>query len=578
VGELSKTYLLRFEAANFDNTLFDMPKLSPIRGASMSYLLSSELVKRTLEERKKNHGLGFETVYTGASQGLFKLTGTPDAVRGAVEAVEAALSNDDIEGDRPTGVHSHLAYVTALVECGGEKGGDEKAAAAAEALCHIRQRQGAGAPLPEFEAGSQTFDKEGDRASPAVPGLKVNGTPASRARADRHDFGRDQRNNIYNHIAENVPVDMELVFVSDFETMVKDPPTLPGGSAMALSLQHKVAVFFADGNGLGKARDKALESGLEGLSGFSRELKALQKDLMRNIIGWLKAGAKGANSGAYVSSQKESLKKEFRFETLLWGGDEVMFVMPSWLGVEFAGQFFEWTKDWDIKGDKVTFSAGMVICNHKTPIRQSKAIADALVDAAKIVSKANGNCSAFQFEVFESLALPETDFAGYRKRMYFKTNPTDKDYAALNAELTIVKNDGFATLVKNITALKSGDDSTGRCVVRDRLVKNITALKSGPMPLPRSQLYNLLRDVTRIGIDAARSPAGEAELKAAYETYLKRAGEEKAPGVEALEIMRDCTGNHATLAISLITLAALWDYVEWDYVEPLEDIAAGGEA
>lgn len=539
------TYLLRFEAADFSNTVFDMPRLSAIRGASMSYLFSPELVSAVLA-RELGTGAVRE-VYAGASQGAWTIEAGAEKAVAARRAVEKALARNDLSGEEPTGAHAHLSYTVTLAE-----GGDAAALAAAEALNAASMLQDAVFPLPAFSSSVSGYDRRGDRARPADPGCTILGELVSQAHWDRHSFGRASRQRFYARAdGTHWP---HASFVDDFEAMVEDHP-----ERLVESLQSKIAVFYADGNRLGKHRARALaEGGLEGLGRFSSGFKTLQRGLLRDIMAWLNHGAV-SEAPAYLTPAGD-----LRFETLMWGGDEILFVMPAWLAIDFAAAFAGWTAGWKTPaGDPLTFSCGLVIAHHKTPVRQMKGIADALADIGKSLQPQDGG-PAFssrghlQFEVFESLSLPETGPVDYRKRLHFPAgDPGDAALARLDAQLSAWEG--------------SGEGFPG-------LVGRVRELAAGERLLPRSQLYRMLREAGRLEENLAPASGVEKAIETMYGTYLSRAGQGKAPPLDALKVLRPDTAfalgdgpvGEPALARSLGAIATLWDYVV-PYIVPRED-------
>tara|TARA_R110002020_G_scaffold96417_1_gene230908 strand:- start:870 stop:2213 length:1344 start_codon:yes stop_codon:yes gene_type:complete len=435
-----------------------------------------------------------------------------------------------------------MAYVVALAE-----GDGPEALKVAEASCALAMLQGEGFPLPSFSAAVEGYDALGDRLRPADGGtITFSGEKpqsVSQAHKDRWNFGRDQRQAFYERMAEEKP---SRAMTDDFASMVGNPP-----AGLPKSLNGKFAVFFADGNGIGKMREAAIAAeGLQGLSKFSKAFKDLQKGLLRNIVGWLDEGAENRPL-IFLDSQEETgdPTAALRFETLMWGGDEIVFVMPSWLALEFAARFDDWTKDWALASgpngakSSVTFSCGLVVAPSKTPIRQVKAVAEDLVEGLKSMPDVDEGTNRLQIEIFESLALPETDIASYRMRLFGADATFDNDQERnavakqLSSALAIAKRDGVETLRKRLVALK--DDEQG---------------------IPRSQLYRLLRQA---GEEAYRAGSeDDASLQSAYDVYLQRAGADHAPDLPQLNVMAGIgDGQQLALALNLAVIASLWDYV-----------------
>ena len=85
----------------------------------------------------------------------------------------------------------------------------------------------------------------------------------------------------------------------------------------------------------------------------------------------------------------------FRLETLLWGGDEIIWVVPAWKGWELLQFFF--TEFRYPASAPLTFSAGLVFCHKKAPIHTIRSLAGKLVSHLKGRSE-----NRFLYRVLES--------------------------------------------------------------------------------------------------------------------------------------------------------------------------------
>lgn len=487
-------YTLRFEAAHFDRHVFDIHQLSAIRGASLSYLYSGELVESVLEKASGARG---ETIFTGASQGAFQFEADKDEALAMQRAVEAALNKDDPQ----TGCHSHLAYVTALVE-----GAGADAQARAESLCGVKKLQGGGLRLPDFVKGAR---RPGGRSDPR-PAEEKGKSAAVKA---RETFGRELRQRFYKKMLDDNP---GFDFTDDFHQIVGGSRDLTfGGEKLPPSPQNKIAVFYADGNKLNAHRKRA---GAQ-LNVFSDELKVRQKALLKTIVEWFRAhrGEHDVNSAYFFDDCA-------RFETLMWGGDEVLFVLPSWLGLEFASLFFDAVADWKIRDNPVTFSAGLAICDRKTPIRQAKAVAQTLAELNKKREGVNFGTNSLQIEIFESIALPDVDFQRYRQKFYCGRELSGDAFDALNGQLALDP-EKFRKARRRLARLKRPDG------------------------LPRSQLYNLLEP----GASADNTTLGDL-----FGKWRDRTG--AAIDFDELDLLQ-LGATHRDFHLNIKLIAALWDYV-----------------
>jgi len=96
--------------------------------------------------------------------------------------------------------------------------------------------------------------------------------------------------------------------------------------------------------------------------------------------------------------------KRCRFELLQWGGDELLFVVPAWLGLPVLQQFFRQVYTWRDK--PLTHSAGMVLCPRKTPIARAQKLAEELTDWCKLHSRKE--------DLYATLILESIDYPTQR--------------------------------------------------------------------------------------------------------------------------------------------------------------------
>ncbi len=154
-------------------------------------------------------------------------------------------------------------------------------------------------------------------------------------------------------------------FTSDFGEIVEDAP-----GELPKSLKGKICILNMDGNAFGALR--LGQAGVTAYSRLSRYLDILKATLLADILNWAD------------ETSRMQLKGNVRLETLLWGGDEFTFVVPAWLGWQFAIQVQETVGGWkDLDGKPLSFSYGLVFGPHNAPIRDLKNAAEALTDMAK---------------------------------------------------------------------------------------------------------------------------------------------------------------------------------------------------
>lgn len=72
---------------------------------------------------------------------------------------------------------------------------------------------------------------------------------------------------------------------------------------------------------------------------------------------------------------------------MVYGGDEVTFITPAWLGWKALRAFYREAEDWApvklVEVEHLTYSAAVVFCHHNAPIHAIKELACELADQAK---------------------------------------------------------------------------------------------------------------------------------------------------------------------------------------------------
>jgi len=235
---------------------------------------------------------------------------------------------------------------------------------------------------------------------PAEKGRKVKGKPVSSCALRRREVGRKGKTAFYRKVLQDAlklcaqmegtaqtqpPADaakqlekgleqldgpLKNGFAEDFHQMVARPP-----EGVSLSVQANLALVTMDGNGFGQHRAAIMaEHGADGLKVFSDYLEIRKGVLLADVLDWICANAEDMISGDMAA-----------FETLLWGGDEFCFVLPSWAGWPLVSQLGESIEDWRNPFDSETlfFSIGLAFAKAKAPVRASRNASDMLCSMAK---------------------------------------------------------------------------------------------------------------------------------------------------------------------------------------------------
>lgn len=432
-------------------TVYDTQDLGATQGASMALLDAPVAIANELKIDPQN------ICHIGASQGLFRV---------AAEQAEK-LAKDARAFLRRTDPFRHLCFQVEIA--------DSEEAAIAQG--RLRQLQELSLPLPE-RAGEGCCPV--DRRRPGTEPETIDGKDVwvSASVKARRDYRNDHRQSFYRHEIgvqpRLLPRDGEQGH--SFHDIVRNPP-----ADVPESLRNKLAVLFFDGNGFGAVRRDM------GPQAFGEKLKSLRCRLMEEML--------PAMGGLEQS------------ETILWGGDEMMWVVPSWQVWDCLTAFFRNTakEDWIVGGRRLVHRGGVVVCHYKTPIRLAKTLAEELANKAK-----DAVANTIQIEILESLDIPERYL--------------DRQRQAL-----------FGAGVDEAAFTLRGEDWAG---LTDRL-KRIRA-EDG---FPRSQLYRLLRKA-RDDKGALTRPVPD-ELAAVL-----------GKGKYALE-----AGDLCADPVDLARIATVWDYV-----------------
>jgi hypothetical protein len=370
------SHLLRLEAVNLASFVYDTSRLPTIRGGSRLLLEAVGAAEGWLEAKL---GKGrVETISRGASAGLFRLTSD-----------DAAKLRGDLEDW--LGRHEEFRHATFVVDVTPETDKFRKDVETLIARNRFRQMRSPSLAIP---SGTAKLPCSEDKVRPATrtrtkPGEQGVTEWVSPSVAVRLDHGRDLKQAFYE---KETGRPWDLAFAQDFQELAADDSRG--------KLDGKMAVLYLDGNHFGKVQQDVCMTAekQQAFDGRLRELRrgfltALLEEIAGNPLDWL------------------SLQGTQRFETLLWGGDDLLLVAPAWKGFWLAEFFFEQSRDWAFEDHPLRHAGGLVLCHSNAPIRRIKAVAENLADAAKGVDRTR-NLLAYQ--VLESFDVVGSDFESFR--------------------------------------------------------------------------------------------------------------------------------------------------------------------
>lgn len=389
------THYLRIEAVNIYTSLFDTNHISIIRGGSL-------LLKQAIDDIIKEFENFLIPISTGASVGLFQVI-REDNPTDIKDRVIKFLNTENN--------YRYFTFVVADARSDNFKKAKEILIAKIRAL--------------QLQQNSISVD--GKITNPVKP-CTVDGIRKAYKLADFPDgkkaltnpfaklklvYGRRQRSKLYqNEFLElekslpgktNVQDYKKTKFTQDLAAL-SHAPEFP-------SLNGKIAVIYFDGNGFSKIQAELVENEQDQIE-FDLQVKNLRRLFLFSLIQHCSQGFGWLNE-----------KKQLRLETLLWGGDEMLFVVPAWKGFELMNFFYKTSQEWEItlneKSKPLTHAGGIVFCQHNSPIYKMRDLAQQLADRIKNHPDEQGrNANYYDYLVLESIDYPAEDLDSFFSHRY----------------------------------------------------------------------------------------------------------------------------------------------------------------
>jgi hypothetical protein len=373
-------YYLRTEGVNLYAFIQDTNELSTIRGSGLLMLRSTEKINEEFtKEAQKKYAL--KVISSGASVGIFSFEAENDDEAEEFRQNVAKFLRNGIEGLKDA------TFVVSVRKATDDFVSDNEILSARN---RWRQFQQPTAVIPDINTDTSLKACEFDKVrAGTVPGpKKIDKRKISQSVKNRRDYGNDKKQSFYSEeLKKRIRVTFDAEFVSNFEELTEDSDRG--------NLNHKSAVIYLDGNGFGKIRDTLCKTEKD-LNDFDTKLKKYQATALKRVLDMMKQD-----------------QGKLRLETLLWGGDELIWVVPAWKGWEVLCEFYQTAARWEFMGEKLTFAGGMVFCHHNSPIHRITKLCHDLADKAKSVSRKD---NMFQYVVLESFDHIGDDLDEYRKR------------------------------------------------------------------------------------------------------------------------------------------------------------------
>lgn len=466
-----KQYYLRIEGVNLSNFIYDTQDLSTIRGGGLSLLNSVEKIKSEFSSQ-------LSAISTGASSGLFDMNvSTLSQAEEIRTQVECHINGDDCL--------RHATFVIDVLESDVADDYDERFAEYREKLMAINRWRQMQSPSIAVPSKSSEKPCKIDMVRPASIPIKYKGedTHVSESVYYRREYGRERKQGFYERFTND-----DLKFVNDLDKLTSD---ISRGN-----LHHKMAAIYIDGNSFGKIQAGAKTQSK--LREWDDTIKEYRKQMFGQLLSEIKDEPEWMNKG------------EYRMETLLWGGDELIWIVPAWVGWWTLRFFYEQSKCWEFDEKLLKHAAGIVFCHHNAPIHRITALAKALAEQAK---KKNRDGSLFMYQVLESF-----DHIGKDVDAYIKYTYSD----SIELFDLVLQGEDMQEIAKHIRILKDGD-------------------------FPRGRLYDIVQHII----------SGQGDVSAIVDRGLKKSAK-KGVLNESLKCLANVLNDER---VQWIHIAELWDYI-----------------
>lgn len=526
-------FRLGLQAVNFDGVFFDVDDLSTVRGASAAALESVEGVEAALKNVLPQARV--RSLSVGGSRGEWLIEhASEQAIR---EALNAYL-NGQTASQEVAEVLPYLSFATAVVP---EAEADRLESALGRSRFHIFDLD-----IPDYLDADEVLEKL-QQDSQDDPGTAFNamfgspplGRPCSIDRQrpiarlswitedgkakrtqlvsdsvfQRKTFGRTGRRPQFYRTLCGLDVEAfegeSFSLADSFEEIARegagDAPDVPE------ALHGKFMIVYMDGNNVSHIRERLVRPRAEGADGratdFARSMKGHRSALLRGILRYVMAKENAPllrlakPSKQFFGPGDKRVLPVLRFETLMWGGDESLMVLPAWAYDGFVTYLATLLQDEEVcrvtvdgASELLTYSIGIVLANHKTPIRAASELAQKLLaNAKREVKKLNPDraegrdVNMIDTMVLGGIDLPTKSLGEERKQLFGIAENEQGGLFALPLP-------DMAVLLSKLTQIKGvpGDADIG---------------------IPRSKISDLVenaRDRKMLGRNGLRDPLFEA--------------------------------------------------------------------
>jgi len=392
----NRDWLFHIEALNIGATLNDTGQISVRRGASMAMREAVQKLPRFLAEQEAS----INKISTGGSKLIFSTTlngpneNEEEEKRLKAKIIEFLRGNEDLSGDNLLkAVLPQLSFSVSAVACTDRPEAEQRQTLLA--TNRFQQMRLPSIYLGDLE-GAEVEEPpncylEGKR--PADPKCHITvgkeKKKISRSVNNRYQYGKNQKASFIKRELDlpDSPDVIDLKFVPDLEQLsgIKDKP-LNGNKEDSnkenselpeniKGLRGKIAVLYFDGNRMGKKQDAMTNSEL---IRFDKALDDARRKFLVETMALYKKNPEAL----------QSPENKWRLEILLWGGDEILLVVPAWAGFAVLYAFYQAMSEFK-NNHGISHAGGLIFCKHDTPIQRLAPLAQELAETAKMFSRSN---------------------------------------------------------------------------------------------------------------------------------------------------------------------------------------------
>lgn len=349
MAKQTQQYCLRIEAVNLDHAIYDTHDISTIRGGSFILLDTVNSLH--------NKTPVLQPEATGASAGLFLFSCHENEKEKILVTVEKELEKQ---------AGQFATFVCACMPL-PEKDKFAETEQRLTAECRWKQYQTLSFALPKTPA-KEECEMNGVRPADETISRSEGPVAVSASVKQRFNEGKKLRNELYWKLLGEMEL-KKTRFTSDLESIA--------GIAKNGANEEKIALIHLDGNKFGTIRANNCRT-FEDFKDFNR---IVQKEIHEPALKRLLTFATKPESEGFRTKSND-----VRLETLMWGGDEIIWIVPASQLWDTLQIFFDTVSNKPFKKIPLTYSAGVVICRHTVPILQIRHYAEQLCGIAKASS------------------------------------------------------------------------------------------------------------------------------------------------------------------------------------------------